>query len=100
MKFDLIVRNARLRSERICDIAVADGKIAEITGNLAGSADEVIDAERNLITQPFVIAHLHLDKVMTGSLAEESTLDKYQSGGKGEHDDRHRISIPSKGALC
>jgi cytosine deaminase len=29
-----------------------------------------------------VIAHLHLDRVMTGSLAEESALSKYQSGWK------------------
>jgi cytosine deaminase len=41
-------------------------------------ADRVIDAEGNLVTEAFVIPHLHLDKVMTGSLAEEAALSEYQ----------------------
>jgi cytosine deaminase len=82
MKFDLILKNARLRSGEIVDIAVANGKIAVIAENLEGSADKIIDAGRNLATEPFVIAHLHLDKVMTGSLAEEATLSEYQGGGR------------------
>lgn len=81
MKFDLIMKNARLRSGNITDIALAKGKIATIAQNLGGSADSVIDAERNLATEPFVIAHLHLDKVMTGSLAGEAALSEYQGGG-------------------
>jgi cytosine deaminase len=32
-----------------------------------------------LVTEAFVIPHLHLDKVMTGSLAEEAALAEYQS---------------------
>jgi cytosine deaminase len=80
MKFDLVLENVRLRSGEISDIAVANGKIAMIAQNLGGSADKVVDAERNLATEPFVIAHLHLDKVMTGSLAEEATLSEYQGG--------------------
>jgi cytosine deaminase len=80
MKFDLVLRNACLRSGEITDIAVANGKIAAIAENLDGSADKIIDAERNLATEPFVIAHLHLDKVMTGSLAGEATLSEYQGG--------------------
>jgi len=81
MKFDLFLKNARLRSGDISDIAVANGKIATIAGDLSGSADTIVDAQRNLATEPFVIAHLHLDKVMTGSLAEEATLSEYQGGG-------------------
>jgi cytosine deaminase len=81
MRFDLIVKNARLRSGQIADIAVANARVAEIAENLGSSADRVVDAERNLVTEPFVIAHLHLDKVMTGSLAEEAALSEYQGGG-------------------
>jgi cytosine deaminase len=81
MKFDLILKNARLRSGELSDIAVANGKIAMIAKNLGSSADQVVDVERNLATEPFVVAHLHLDKVMTGSLAEEAALSEYQGGG-------------------
>jgi len=81
MKFDLVLRSARLRSGGISDIAIANGKIAAIAENIGTSADRVLDAERNLVTEPFVIAHLHLDKVMTGSLAEEAVLSEYQGGG-------------------
>jgi len=81
MKFDLILKNARLRSGEISDISVANGKIAMTAENLSGSADKIVDANRNLATEPFVIAHLHLDKVMTGFLAEEAALSQYQGSG-------------------
>jgi cytosine deaminase len=51
--------------------------IAQIDGPTP-LADRVIDAEGNLVTEAFVIPHLHLDKVMTGSLAEEAALAEYQ----------------------
>jgi len=81
MKFDLVLRNARLRSGEISDIAIASGRIAAIAENVGGMADKTVDAEHNLVTEPFVIAHLHLDKVMTGSLAGEQALAEYQGGG-------------------
>ena len=81
MKYDLVLRGARLRSGRISDIAVANENVALIAERFDGSADKVVDVEQNLVTEPFVIAHLHLDKVMTGSLAEEATLSEYQGGG-------------------
>ena len=81
MKFDLVVKNARLRRGEICDIAVSNGKIAAIAENLGDSANKIVDADGDLATEPFVIAHLHLDKVMTGSLAGEATLSEYHGGG-------------------
>ena len=81
MNFDLLLKNARLRTGELSDIAVANGKIAVIAKDLGGSADHVVDAKRNLVTEPFVIAHLHLDKVMTGSLAGEAAMSEYQGGG-------------------
>ncbi|HXY82717.1 MAG TPA: amidohydrolase family protein [Candidatus Saccharimonadales bacterium] len=77
MNYDLIVRNARLRSGKVCDICISNGRIeamVERTGNLA---TQIIDVQKRLVTEPFVIAHLHLDKVMTGALADVSTLDTY-----------------------
>lgn len=69
-----------MRSGRICDIGIARGRIETISGKVEGSAEQVIDAQDNLATEPFVIAHLHLDKIMTGSLADESALTEYQGG--------------------
>jgi cytosine deaminase len=81
MKFDLIVQNAQLRSRKIVDVGITKGKIEIIGENLGNSADKVIDAQGRLVTESFVDPHLHLDKIMTGSLAEESVLSEYQAGG-------------------
>ena len=72
------MKKAQLRSGEICDILIRDSKIAQI-GERTPSAGRVLDAEGNLVTEAFVIPHLHLDKVMTGSLAEEAALTQYQS---------------------
>jgi cytosine deaminase len=78
MNHDLIIRNAQLRSKRTCDIAISEGRIAEISEKTKGPSSKEIDAHGNLVTETFVIAHLHLDKVMTGSLAEGAALRQYQ----------------------
>lgn len=78
MNWDIIIRNARLRSGRTCEIAVSGGRVEEIGEKVRGSARQEIDAQGKLATESFVNAHLHLDKVMTGSLAEEATLHQYQ----------------------
>ena len=80
MNYDLILRNARLRSGTIGEIAIAKGRIESISESVGSSTGQVIDAQRNLVTEPFVDAHLHLDKVMTASLAEETALDQYHGG--------------------
>jgi cytosine deaminase len=67
----------------MCDIAIASGRVEEIVGKAGGSAREEIDAEGRLVTETFAIAHLHLDKVMTGSLAEEAAMQQYQGSGMG-----------------
>jgi len=80
MKFDLLIQNARIRSGRIVDIGISKGKIESINEKLGNSAGRVIDAQNRLVTESFVDPHLHLDKVMTGSLAEESVLSEYHEG--------------------
>jgi cytosine deaminase len=80
MNYDLILRNARLRSGKICEVAIAKGRIESIAESVGSSAERIIDAQRNLVTEPFVDAHLHLDKVMTASLAEETVLGQYHGG--------------------
>jgi len=81
MKFDLLIKKAKMRSGKTVDIGITKGKIESIQENLPDSADRKIDAQTRLVTEPHIIAHLHLDKVMTGSLAEESVLSEYQAGG-------------------
>lgn len=78
MDRDLIIRNARLRTGKTCEIAIAQGRFEEINKKVRGSAGKEIDAQGRLVTETFVIAHLHLDKVMTGSLADEAALRQYQ----------------------
>lgn len=78
MSPDLLVRNARLRSGKLCDISISGGRFKSIGKHLIRSSERVIDAKRKLATEPFVIAHLHLDKVMTGAIAEEAVLAGYQ----------------------
>ncbi|WP_455363653.1 amidohydrolase family protein [[Eubacterium] cellulosolvens] len=67
-----------MRSGRICEIAIAGGRFQEISEKARGSSGKEIDAKGRLVTETFVNAHLHLDKVMTGSLAEEAALHQYQ----------------------
>ena len=50
---------------------------------IKGAGKVEIDAKRRLTTETFVIAHLHLDKVLTGPLAPEAVIREYQHGGQG-----------------
>jgi len=77
MAFDLLVRNAKLRSGRLCDIGIASGRIESVAEKINGGAKGELDAKRMLVTEPFVVAHLHLDKVLTGMFADEATLEEY-----------------------
>ncbi|HXZ98293.1 MAG TPA: amidohydrolase family protein [Candidatus Acidoferrum sp.] len=94
MDYDLVVRNARLRSGKVCDVATYGGRIAEISEKIKNPMSKEIDAQGKLVTETFVVAHLHLDKVMTGSLAEEATLCQYQ--GPTMTDAMNAIEMASK----
>jgi len=59
----MIIRNARLRSGEILDIAIKDGKIVAMVPEIAYHAEREIDAKGMLTTSPFVDPHIHLDKV-------------------------------------
>ena len=78
MNHDIIIRNARLRSGKVQDICISKGRIEAITEKADNSAGQIIDVQNRLVTEQFVIAHLHLDKVMTGALIDDSTLETYQ----------------------
>ncbi len=63
---DLIVRNATLPSgETGQDIAVQDGRIAEVRPKIEAEAAETIDAGGHLVSPPFVDSHFHMDATLS-----------------------------------
>ncbi len=63
---DLILRNATLADGReAVDIAVLDGRIAEVAPAIEAAAHEEIDAAGHLVTPPFVDSHFHMDATLS-----------------------------------
>ncbi len=83
MEYDILIRNAQLRSGTVADIAISGGRIVQLGPSIRGAGKLEIDAKRRLTTETFVIAHLHLDKVMTGPLISDEVIRQYQHGGQG-----------------
>lgn len=83
-KFDLIVRNALLRSNEKVDIAVSAGKIAAIAPKIDAKAATELDAQGNLVTEAFVNTHLHLCKVYTLMMMDEEALKDYHGADMGK----------------
>src|SRR6185312_8585696 len=77
---------ARLRGRNDClaDIGIKNGRITNIAQRLEGKAVTEIDANGNLVTEPFVNPHLHLCKVWTLSMMEEEALKSYQGEAMGK----------------
>ena len=66
---DLLIRNANLPDGREkVDIAVNNGRIAEVAPNIAGEAREALDAAGQLVSPPFVDAHFHMDATLSYGL--------------------------------
>ncbi|WP_010139374.1 amidohydrolase family protein [Oceanicola sp. S124] len=64
--FDLLIRNATLPDGTAgVDIAVKDGKIAEVAPGITAEAGEVVEAEGQLVTPPFVDPHFHMDATLS-----------------------------------
>src|SRR4029453_16893883 len=85
-KFDLVIGNASLRSRQHADdrhwIGIAGGTIVAISDSpLDGAA--ALDAEGGLVTESFVNAHLHLDKVRTLDRVGDDAITAYRGGGMG-----------------
>jgi len=77
----LLVRRARLRDGRVCDITIETGVIVAISEVSASGSDcgtlPVIEADGRLVTESFVDAHLHLDKVYTLPRIGDAALTAY-----------------------
>src|SRR5450755_532193 len=80
---DIHVSNARLRDNQdaLLDIAIVDGRIAEI-GKLPDCKSRIeINAEGNLVTPSYANPHLHLCKVWTLPMMSEESLGAYHGDG-------------------
>jgi len=74
------VANARLRErEGLWTIWIRDGRIAKISRS-TGVPPGGVDAQGRLLTESFVIAHVHLDKVHTAERVSPEALASYQAG--------------------
>jgi cytosine/creatinine deaminase len=83
----LVVTGARLRGGGVVDVHCADGRIVALppAGQLPVPSDAaVVDADGGLVTEPFVDAHLHLDKVRTLPLIGDAALQAYTADGMTE----------------
>ena len=66
---DLLVQNATLPDGRKnMSVAVQDGLIVEISPALAADAHQLIDAQGQLLSPPFVDAHFHMDATLSYGL--------------------------------
>lgn len=85
MLFDLIIKNAKTRfiPETLSYIAVKNGKIAKISTEDLGDAQNTIDAGGKLVTESFVNGHLHLCKVYTLFMMDEAAMGAYTDGSMG-----------------
>jgi cytosine deaminase len=84
---ELIVTDARLRSGAVVDLHCADGRITAMApaGELPRpDGAEVVDAGGGMVTEPFVDAHLHLDKVHTLPLIGDAALQAYTGEGMAD----------------
>jgi cytosine deaminase len=85
MGFDLLIKNARTRSApgTQLDIAIQEGRIAEIGEGLTAEAGQTINAGGKLVTESFVNGHLHLCKVYTLAMMDDAALGAYTGGSMG-----------------
>jgi cytosine/creatinine deaminase len=83
----LVVTGARLRDGRVVDVHCAGGRITALP--VAGERPipvgaAVVPSDGGLVTEPFVDAHLHLDKVRTLPLVGDAALEAYTADGMSD----------------
>src|SRR6202171_6232208 len=88
MPCDILIRNGLLvdgtgSRGTIGDLAVADGRIAAIGGNLAGDATRVIDATGLAVTPGFIDIKTHSDFTLPINPKAESKVRQGGGGGRG-----------------
>lgn len=84
---ELLIKNAKLRDRNnLVDIYILNGKYSKIEENINIEADEVINAEGNLVTPSFINPHLHIDKAYTAQYGRTSNQETLEESIKIMHD--------------
>ena len=88
---DLLLRACLLPGRsRLCDVAIADGRIADLTPHEPGiqtSARQRIEVEGRVVTPGLVDAHIHLDKALLSerlTAGAESALEAIRMVGEAK----------------
>ena len=68
MSFDLIVKGGTLPDGNVADIAIKGDRIAAIEPSIDAEAGRVVDASGDLVSQPFVDPHFHMDATLSYGL--------------------------------
>lgn len=91
MTFELVFANATLADGRVTDIAISDGKIAELGQDLVG--ETVIAADGLIVLPGFVDMHTHLRE--PGFEASETVLTGSRAAAKGGYTAVHPMANTS-----
>ena len=75
------------------DIEIDKGRIGRVVRSEGHGRRGFLDAKGRLVTEPFVVAHVHLDKVMTAGRLTPDAMTAYQ---QGKMDTRRSIRLASK----
>ena len=68
MSFDLIVKGGTLPDGTVADIGIKGETIAAIEPRIDAEAGRVVDASGNLVSQPFIDPHFHMDATLSYGL--------------------------------
>ncbi len=83
----LVVTEGRLRGGGVVDVHCAGGRVTTLAppGEVTPPPGAVVvHADGGLVTEPFVDAHLHLDKVRTLPLIGDAALEAYTADGMAD----------------
>ena len=73
------------------DIGIEKGVFKAIEPGISETAPEIIDAQGNLVSSPFVDPHLHTCKVYTLQMMDEEALKAYHGADMGKAMTKHGI---------
>lgn len=83
---DLLIKNGTIvtaKGSYMADVAVKDGKIAEIGKNIDVSADKVVDANGKLVLPGAIDVHTHLAMPFGGTVSADSYLSGTRAAACG-----------------
>ena len=72
---DIILKAGRVEGyENLVDVGIKNGKIVSIESRINEESKELIECQGNIISEPFVDFHTHMEKTYLDHLTDEGTL--------------------------